>query len=54
MKETVIEIIAEQLEVDKNEITGETNFMEDLEAESLDIFQVLQLKQMKMFKRLIN
>jgi len=41
MKETVIEIIAEQLEVDKNEITGETNFMEDLEADSLDIFQVL-------------
>ena len=41
MKETVIEIIAEQLEVDKNQITGETNFMEDLEADSLDIFQVL-------------
>ncbi len=41
MKETVIEIIAEQLEVDKNEITGDTNFMEDLEADSLDIFQVL-------------
>lgn len=41
MKETVIEIIAEQLEVDKNDINGDTNFMEDLEADSLDIFQVL-------------
>lgn len=41
MKETVIEIIAEQLDVDKTEIQGSTNFMEDLDADSLDIFQVL-------------
>ena len=41
MKETVIEIIAEQLDVDKAEIQGSTNFMEDLDADSLDIFQVL-------------
>lgn len=41
MKEKVIEIIAEQLEVDAAEITGDTNFMEDLDADSLDIFQVL-------------
>ncbi len=41
MKEKVIEIIAEQLEVDATEITGDTNFMEDLDADSLDIFQVL-------------
>jgi len=41
LKETVIEIIADQLEADKSEITGDTNFMEDLEADSLDIFQVL-------------
>lgn len=41
MKETVIEIIAEQLDVDKADITGSTNFMKDLDADSLDIFQVL-------------
>lgn len=41
MKETVIEIIAEQLDVDKTDITGSTNFMKDLDADSLDIFQVL-------------
>ena len=41
MKETVIEIIADQLEADKDQITGDTNFMEDLAADSLDIFQVL-------------
>ena len=41
MLETVIEIIADQLEVEKDEITAETNFVDDLEADSLDIFQVL-------------
>ncbi len=41
MKETVIDIIADQLDVDKADITGSTNFMEDLDADSLDIFQVL-------------
>lgn len=41
IKETVIEIIADQLEVEKDTITAETNFTEDLDADSLDIFQVL-------------
>lgn len=41
IKDTVINIISDQLEVDKDIITPETNFMEDLEADSLDIFQVL-------------
>lgn len=41
IKDTVIEIIADQLEVDEDTITGDTNFMEDLDADSLDIFQVL-------------
>ena len=41
MKDKVIEIIAEQLEADASKITGDTNFMEDLDADSLDIFQVL-------------
>lgn len=41
IKETVIEIIAEQLEVEEETIKPSTNFAEDLEADSLDIFQVL-------------
>ncbi len=41
IKETVIEIIADQLEVEKENVKAETNFVEDLEADSLDIFQVL-------------
>ncbi len=41
IKDTVIEIIADQLEVEKENIKPETNFVEDLEADSLDIFQVL-------------
>ena len=41
IKDTVIDIVADQLEVEKDAITGETNFTEDLEADSLDIFQVL-------------
>ena len=41
IKETVIEIIADQLEVEKENVKPETNFVEDLEADSLDIFQVL-------------
>lgn len=41
MKETVIEIIADQLDVEKEKINGDTNFMQDLDADSLDIFQVL-------------
>lgn len=39
IKDTVIDIISDQLEVDKDIITPETNFMEDLEADSLDIFK---------------
>ncbi len=34
-------IIAEVLNVDKNEITVETSFVEDLGADSLDIFQII-------------
>lgn len=41
MKEQIIAIIADQLEVDATEINGDTNFMKDLDADSLDIFQVL-------------
>ncbi len=34
-------IIAEVLNVDKDEITMETAFVEDLGADSLDIFQII-------------
>ncbi|MBR4122658.1 MAG: acyl carrier protein, partial [Erysipelotrichaceae bacterium] len=35
------EIIAEVLSVDTNEIRLETTFMEDLGADSLDLFQII-------------
>lgn len=41
VQETVISIIADQLEVEESTITPETNFVEDLDADSLDIFQVI-------------
>ena len=34
-------IIADVLNVDKQEITMETRFVDDLQADSLDIFQVI-------------
>lgn len=34
-------IIADVLNVDVNEITPETTFVEDLGADSLDVFQIL-------------
>lgn len=35
------EIIAEVLNVDPNEVTEETTFMDDLGADSLDLFQIV-------------
>ncbi len=35
------EIIAEQLGKDPDEITMETSFKDDLEADSLDLFQII-------------
>ena len=35
------EVIADVLSVDPNEITLETTFMEDLGADSLDVFQII-------------
>ena len=34
-------IIADVLNVDKQEITMETRFVDDLQADSLDIFQII-------------
>ncbi len=39
--EKVKEIIAEELGIDEETITMKTNFQEDLEADSLDLFQVI-------------
>ena len=35
------EVIAEQMSIDKEKITAETTFQEDLNADSLDIFQII-------------
>ncbi|MCI5649814.1 MAG: acyl carrier protein [Fusicatenibacter sp.] len=39
--EKLTEIIADVLNVDKDEITLETTFVDDLEADSLDVFQII-------------
>ena len=39
--EKVRDIIADQLNIDPNEVTLETSFAEDLGADSLDLFQII-------------
>ncbi len=39
--EKIRSIIAEQLDKEESEIAMETNFREDLEADSLDLFQII-------------
>lgn len=39
--EKVKEIIAEQMSISEDEITMETSFVDDLGADSLDIFQII-------------
>ena len=39
--EKIREIIADQLDKDVAEITAETSFRNDLEADSLDLFQII-------------
>ena len=41
MLEKMIPIIAEQLNVNESEIKAESNFKDDLGADSLDIFQII-------------
>lgn len=41
MLEKMREIIAEELNCDESEITLETNFKEDLGADSLDLFELV-------------
>lgn len=42
------EIIAEVLNVDAGEITADTTFVEDLGADSLDIFQIIMAVEEKL------
>ncbi|NLJ88022.1 MAG: acyl carrier protein [Epulopiscium sp.] len=39
--EKIQDVIAEQLSVDKSEIKLESSFQEDLQADSLDLFQIV-------------
>ncbi len=39
--EMLVDIIADVLSVDKDGITRETRFVEDLGADSLDVFQII-------------
>ncbi|MDY6285903.1 MAG: acyl carrier protein [Bilifractor sp.] len=41
MLEKIKKALAEQLDVDESEITEETNFKDDLDADSLDLFELL-------------
>ena len=41
IEERVIEIVSEQLGVDKSEITRETSFVNDLNADSLDTVELV-------------
>ena len=41
VKERVIDIVAEQLGVDKEKITPETSFVNDLGADSLDVVELV-------------
>ena len=41
MLEKMKKILSEQLDIDENEITPESRFKEDLDADSLDLFELL-------------
>ena len=41
MEEKLVEIIAEQLQVEPEEITPDADFKEDLHADSLDLFELV-------------
>ena len=41
IEEKVIEIVAEQMGVDKGEITRDTSFVNDLNADSLDVVELV-------------
>lgn len=39
--EKIVDIVAEQLSVEKDDITMETSFEDDLSADSLDLFEII-------------
>lgn len=39
--EKIKSIIVDQLDIDEDKITMETNFRDDLEVDSLDVFQII-------------
>ncbi len=39
--ETIRQVIAEQLDIDEDEITLETSFVDDLDADSLDVVELM-------------
>lgn len=41
MLEKMKKILSEQLDIDENEITPDSRFKEDLDADSLDLFELL-------------
>jgi acyl carrier protein len=41
LQEEVLEIVVEQLGLDKNEVTLEKSFVEDLNADSLDLTELI-------------
>ena len=43
MLEKLIEIVAEQLHVEETEVKPETDFKEDLRADSLDLFELVMV-----------
>lgn len=41
LRERVVEIVAEQLQVDKKEVLPQKSFIDDLKADSLDIVELV-------------
>ncbi len=52
MLEEIKEIVAESLNVDADEITAETSFKEDLDADSLDLFELVMALEEKYGKEI--
>ncbi len=48
MKERIIEVLAKQLRIDPSEITDDSNIMEDLGADSLDLVEILMTLESEM------
>lgn len=48
MKERIIEVLAKQLRIDASEITDDSNIMEDLGADSLDLVEILMTLESEM------